>query len=183
MYLGLENKRVLITGATQGIGAAIANEFLQEGAMVCISGRNEKKLVNFVETLRAEWGAEKVIGFAGDLLKQTCIDNLKKRLEQEWGGLDIIIPNIGSGKPLAQDPLEVGEWERLLNINLLGGVKLLGSFGDMLKRTQGNIIMISSIVAKEVIGTSIAYAASKTAVLTLTKYLAKKLALENVRVN
>lgn len=179
----LKNKRVLITGATQGIGLATAKEFLSEGARVCITGRDELRLAGAVESIRKENQDADIIGYCGNLLKREDMLKLHDIIEDKWQTLDVIVPNIGSGKPMTDDPLDVEEWNRLLQVNLLGGIEILQIFQDMLKESCGNIVMISSIVAKEVFGKSYAYAASKEAILTMTKYLAKDMAAYGVRVN
>lgn len=183
MELHLKNKRVLITGATQGIGLATAREFVNEGAAVCITGRERQRLSEALETIRQERPNADVMGYCGNLLEYEAIQKVHELVKDRWQSLDVLIPNIGSGKPMAEDPLDVGEWRRLLQINLLGGIQLLQIFQEMLKKNHGNIVMISSIVAKEVFGKSYAYAASKEAVLTTTKYLAKDMAAHGVRVN
>lgn len=183
MNLFLKNKRILITGATQGIGLATAKEFLNEGAQVCITGRNSRKVSEAVESLRQGISNADVMGFCGNLLAHEDIVKLHVFIEEKWQGIDVLIPNIGSGKPMSDDPLDIGEWNRMLQVNLLGGIEILQLFQDMLKQSSGNIVMISSIVAREVFGKSYAYAASKEAVLTVTKYLAKDMAAYGVRVN
>lgn len=183
MELYFKNKKVLITGATQGIGLAAAREFVNEGAAVCITGRDQQRLSETLEKIRLEKPDADVIGYCGNLLEHEDIRKAHEWIKDRWQSLDVLIPNIGSGKPMTKDPLDVEEWRRLLQINLLGGIELLQIFQDMLKESHGSIVMISSIVAKEVFGRSYAYAASKEAVLTTTKYLAKDMAAHGVRVN
>lgn len=183
MELSLKNKRVLITGATQGIGLSTAREFINEGAKVCITGRDREKVSKTVEALNLENFGVDSIGFSGDLLNREDMIRLHTFIKDKWQGIDILIPNIGSGKPMTEDPLDIGEWNRLLRVNLLGGIEILQIFQNMLKENKGNVVMVSSIVAKQVFGKSYAYAASKEAVLTAAKYLAKDMAVHGVRVN
>lgn len=179
----MKDKRVLITGATQGIGLATAKEFINEGAKVCVTGRDSKKVSKAIEILEQEVVDADVIGFCGNMLIHEDMLKLQAFIDEKWQGIDILIPNIGSGKPMSEDPLNIGEWNRLLQVNLLGSIEMLQLFQNMLRKSSGNIVMISSIVAKEVFGKSYAYAASKEAVLTVTKYLAKDMAVHGVRVN
>lgn len=183
MELDLKNKKILITGATQGIGLAAAREFVKEGAAVCITGRDKQRLSNALETMRQDNPGAEIIGYCGNLLNHEDIQKTHDLIKDRWRTVDVLIPNIGSGKPMAEDPLDGEEWLRMLQVNLLSGIELLRVFRDMLKESHGNIVMISSIVAKEVFGKSYAYAASKEAVLTTTKYLAKDMADYGVRVN
>lgn len=183
MDLGLSGKHILITGGCQGIGLATAEEFLKEGASVCITGRNESKLQKAYTYLKNNYSEEKIKCFCGDATKREEIERLILFIENEWKRLDIVVPNIGSGKPLASNPLAIDEWTRLFETNLFGGVRLIDACQGLLKQSHGNIVMVSSVVSRQVWGTSYAYAASKNAVLSLVKYLAKDLAKENVRVN
>lgn len=183
MDLGLKNKRVLITGACQGIGLATAEEFLREGAVVWITGRDELKLQAAKRQLEKCCDSECVRAFCGDAANAEDIHRLLQMIEQEWDGLDVVVPNIGTGKPLDSNPLSMDEWNRLFEINLLGGIRLIEASLDLLKRCEGNIVMISSIVSRQIFGTSYAYAASKSSILTFVKYLAKDLAKDRVRVN
>lgn len=183
MDLGLKNKRVLITGACQGIGLATAEEFLKEGAAVCITGRDERKLQAAKSQLERNYTPNRVFTFCGDATDVKDIDKLLRMIEQVWAGVDVVIPNIGTGKPLDSNPLAMNEWKRLFEANLLGGIRLIEAFLGLLKSCEGNIVMISSIVSRQIFGTSYAYAASKSSILTFVKYLAKDLAKEKVRVN
>ncbi|MCM1560259.1 MAG: SDR family oxidoreductase [Butyrivibrio sp.] len=181
--MGLENKRVLITGACQGIGLATAEEFLKEGAIVCITGRDERKIQVAKSQLENYNAPERVRTFCGDATDEGDINKLLHMIEQEWGEVDVIVPNIGTGKPLDSNPLSINEWNRMFETNLLGGIRLIAAFLCLLKRCEGNIVMVSSIVSRQIFGTSYAYAASKSSILTLVKYLAKDLAKDKVRVN
>lgn len=183
MELYLKDKKVLITGATRGIGLAAAREFIREGAKVCITGRDEYRVETVIKSIRHEYPAADVMGYCGNLLNRDAMLDIHRVIEEKWQTIDVLIPNIGSGKPMTDDPLDIGEWNRLLQVNLLGGIELLQIFQDMLKADQGSIVMVSSIVAREVFGKSYAYAASKEAVLAATKYLAKDMASHGVRVN
>lgn len=183
MNLELTGKHVLITGACQGIGLATADEFLKEGAEVCITGRNKEKVKSAEFFLKSKYPHERIMSFYGNAIEKEDIERLLYKIEKDWCGVDVIVPNIGSGKPLADNPLSIDEWSRMFETNLFGTVRLIDSFQKLLKSCQGNIVMISSIVAKQVWGASYAYAASKNAILSLVKYLAKDYASEGIRVN
>lgn len=183
MNLKLQGKCVLITGACQGIGLATAEEFLKEGALVCITGRDHIKLQHVKKQLKTYYPNCVIESFCGDATKKEDIKKLLSKIENTWGKIDIIVPNIGTGKPLDSNPLSMDEWNRLLEINLLGGIRLIDEFLVLLKQNYGNIVMISSIVSKQIFGSSYAYAASKSGILTFVKYLAKDLAPDGIRVN
>lgn len=184
MNLGLKNKRALVTASSQGIGFSTAKRFLEEGASVLLNGRNKEKLRQACNLLRKEHGEERVSSFAGDMSKEACIQQCKEYIENRWGCLDVVVSNLGSGKPVAEDKLDIKEWKTLLDVNLLSAVRLTRAFADLLSfSNNGNIIFISSITAYERMRAPYAYAASKNAVRTLSCYLAGDMAEKSIRVN
>lgn len=184
MELGLRGKRVLVSGSSQGIGNAIARAFLDEGAIVVINGRNKEKLDREYAKLVQIFGTGQVVSYCGDLTDDGDIHLLRESIQNKLGGIDIIVPNIGTGKALNQDMLAMEEWNRLLNANLFSAIKLLKEFWDMLKiGYQPNVVLISSIAGKEVSGAPYAYAAGKEALLVLAKRLSEDWAKDGIRVN
>lgn len=184
MDLGLRDKNVLITASSQGIGFAAAESFLREGANVLLSGRKEEKLKQRCEELREKFGNERVFFFLGDISKENIILQCQSYVKKIWGRLDVLIPNLGSGKPIGDDRLNIKEWEMLMDVNLMSAVRLIREFSELLSLSgQGSIILISSIAACERISAPYAYAASKNAIRTLGNYLAGDLADKSIRVN
>ncbi|MCM1251838.1 MAG: SDR family oxidoreductase [Clostridium sp.] len=184
MDLGLTNKKVFVTASSQGIGYSIAESFLREGACVLLNGRNEKKLQHNYEALQKRYGTEKVYSFVGDITKENVILQCQEYIESLWGKLDILIPNLGSGKPVGVNRMDIVEWETLLNVNLISAVNVVRAFVDMLTlNDNSSIIFISSIAACERIAAPYAYAASKNAIRTLSNYLSGDLAEKSIRVN
>lgn len=184
MDMGLRDKKVLITASSQGIGFSTAESFLKEGADVLLSGRNEEKLKNSCGSLQKKYGRERVYGFCGDMTKENMIGRCRNYIEEIWGRLDILVANLGSGKPVGDDRLDINEWEALIDVNLLSAVRVIREFSKMLSLSgNGNLILISSIVAYERMHAPYAYAASKSAVRMLSNYLAGDLADKSIRVN
>lgn len=184
MDLGLRNKKVLITASSQGIGFSTAESFLKEGANVLLSGRNEEKLKHSCGSLQKKYGRERVYCFCGDMTSKDIIAKCREYIGEIWGKLDILVSNLGSGKPTGDDRLDIKEWEFLVDVNLLSAVRIIREFSEMLSLGgNGNIILISSIVAYERMHAPYAYAASKSAVRTLSNYLAGDLAGKSIRVN
>lgn len=184
MDLGLTDKKVFVTASSQGIGYSIAESFLKEGACVLLNGRNEKKLQQCYEVLQEKYGTAKIYSFVGDITKEDVILQCKKYIKSLWGKLDILIPNLGSGKPVGESRMDIKEWEFLMNTNLLSAVNVVTAFMDMLSpNDNSSIIFISSIAACERISAPYAYAASKNAVRTLSNYLSGDLAEKLIRVN
>lgn len=183
MDLNLENKVVLVTGSTKGIGLAIAEAYLKEGAIVYINGRSIETL-NKVKLFLSEKYGERVFSYCGDLTDEGEQSKLCLQIEQEWGRIDVLVANIGCGKPKCKDPLDLIEWKHMMEVNLFGAVSITKSLLPLIERSaNGSIVYISSIVALETLGTSYAYAASKNSLLILMKHLSKQLANKNIRVN
>lgn len=184
MDLGLRDKNVMITASSQGIGFSTAESFLKEDANVLINGRNEEKLKRSYEILSNKYGSERVSYFTGDISKEDTISQCRRYIEDIWGRLDVLVPNLGSGIPICEDKLDIKEWETLINVNLLTAVKIIREFSRILSFSDnGNIILISSIVAYERMRAPYAYAAAKNAIRTLSNYLAGDLAEKSIRVN
>lgn len=184
MDLGLTGKKVLVTASSWGIGFATANSFLQEGADVLLNGRNKEKLLQSCEVLQQKHGTGRVHYFIGDMAQEDNIIQCRDYVEKVWGKLDILVPNLGSGKPVSDNRLDINEWKTHIDVNLLSVVKAIQVFLDLLP-SGGNssIILLSSITACERMGAPYAYAAAKNAVRTLCNYLAGGLADKAVRVN
>jgi len=184
MDLGLKDKKVLITASSGGIGFATARTFLEEGAKVIINGKNEEKLNIALNDLISVYGKGRVDGFLGDVTDNKQIIKLKDYIENKYGSIDILISNLGSGKPLSKNHLDTNEWIRFLEINLLSSVKLTDQFIPVLeKQMSGSIIFISSIAGIERLPSPFGYAAAKSGLFSLTKCLSASLAEKNIRVN
>lgn len=184
MNLGLNGKIALITASTNGIGRETAKAFLQEGATVFINGRNEKRLSEVQEELSGEYGDERVYSVCGDAANEKVICEIHDLIEAKYGKLDILVPNLGRGKPISKNRLEVDEWQYMMEVNLFSAVKLIDKFQNLLRRGDNpSITMISSITALEKLSAPYAYAASKSSILALIKYLSDDYAKDNIRVN
>lgn len=184
MDLGLGGKRVFITASSSGIGLQIAKVFLQEGARVVLNGRDAKKLDKARIQLQQEIHSSVIEIFIGDMCKQDIVLSSSEFIEKKWGGLDILIPNLGTGKPLSPNRLDIAEWTYMMERNLYSTVNLISAFESLLmKGNRSSIVMVSSIVAYERANTPYAYAASKGSILALNSYLAGDYAAKNIRVN
>jgi 3-oxoacyl-[acyl-carrier protein] reductase len=104
MDLRLSTKRVLVTGASRGIGAAIATGFLQEDASACIVSRGSDQLYETENNLRAAFGKERVFAEQCDCTNSESLTSLRDRLQDRWAGVDIVVANIGDGRSVP-DPL------------------------------------------------------------------------------
>ena len=182
MDLGLRNSRVLVTGSSRGIGNGIATEFLEEGATVVLTGRNETSLRQARDALAARFGHDSVEIFTGDLSDPS----VRQRLHDSFlsTGLDHLVCNVGSGRsvPLLEETPE--EWRRMLDINLLQSAGLIHDLRSLMATKRGaSVTFVGSICGIEAIGCPVAYASAKAALWAYAKNLARPLARDGIRIN
>lgn len=183
MDLGLKNKNVLVTASTSGIGFRTSECFLKEGANVVLCGRNGEKLNSAIEKLNNAYPNGIVKGLAADLTNKGDVINLKNAVRSELGYIDILVSNLGSGKPECKNPYDINEWRRLFDINLFSAVYVMESFLDTFTSEGGCIVFMSSLAGKNRINCPPAYAAAKSSINMLTKFAARDLSSKKIRVN
>jgi 3-oxoacyl-[acyl-carrier protein] reductase len=177
MNLSLQGKRVLVTGASHGLGLGIAKGFADEGARVAITGRNVQRLKRAAAELPG--GA---LVCAGDLTKPVASKRALASVLQNWRGLDILVLNLGSGKSVPSP--DVAEWKRMLDLNLVSAMETLRQAAPLLgKGNKPAVVFIGSIAGLEALGAPIAYGAAKAALLQAMKSAARLLAPKGIRVN
>jgi 3-oxoacyl-[acyl-carrier protein] reductase len=178
--LNLAGKVIFVAGSSRGIGKAIAATLLQEGARVCISGRDSADLADAQREL-SHLGS--VLGFEGDLSCRDPIAAACEMIISAWGSLDGLVCNLGtgSGKP-GWDQAEE-EWERLLRLNFMASARLAQAAIPLLMDRGGSIVFISSITGVEATPAPLPYSAAKAALLNYSKNLSRRLARQNIRVN
>jgi 3-oxoacyl-[acyl-carrier protein] reductase len=182
MNLQLNDRVAFVAGSSKGIGRAIATALLREECRVCLTGRDGDALDDACRDLRALFG-ERVFGVSGDMTDRSVIDAALDAVHKTWGGLDIVIANLGSGKGKPgwnQDP---NEWERLFNLNFFGSVRLAQAAIPYLQAHGGNILFIASIVAVESTQAPLPYSAAKSALINYSKNLSRAVASVGIRVN
>lgn len=184
MDLKLDGKIALITASTNGIGKAVAELFLEEGATVIINGRNYDRLKIIENTLAEKYGKGHIFSVIGDATNDKTITNIASFIDNHWGKIDILIPCVGTGKPETDDQLDENEWYRILNINLLSNVKLIKSCLPLLQNANTPVItLISSVVSLSRTSAPYSYAAAKSAILSLNSYLAGDFIKVGIRSN
>ncbi len=183
MELGLLGKTVFITASTSGIGKAIAEAFLREGAAVIINGRSQSKLDDAVNILRKKFGDNKVYGIQGDMSENGFIRDTIYKMKEFVSHIDIIVGNLGTGKPISDDKFDLEEWQYMLKVNLLSAVGLIHDALDLFSDSGGSIVLMGSLAAHERIGAPPAYAAAKAGVISLVKYAAPILIRRGIRIN
>jgi 3-oxoacyl-[acyl-carrier protein] reductase len=180
MDLGLTGKVAMVTGASRGLGRAMAHALADEGMHVSICARTRDTLNEAVAALTK---ASSAMGFVGDMTKpddaQKWIDETLKK----FGGIDVLVNNAGSARPGALAELPETAWQEQFDLNLFAPVRLARlCAAHMEKRGGGSIINIGSIYGRES-GGPLTYNASKAALHSFTKMLAREFAPKNIRVN
>ena len=173
----LRGKTALVTGGGGGIGREIAAQLKAAGANVAICGRNVEKLE---AAAHAIGGA---LTLPGDLLDDTYVQSCVDRTVETFGGLDILINNAGVAlsKPFAETAIE--DFDRVMATNVRAPFILIRSALPQLRKARGRVINIASVVAHKGYPLQSAYAASKHALLGLSKSLANELYEDGVRVH
>jgi len=184
MDLQLKDTVVLVAGSSRGIGKAIARTLLQEGARVCITGRNHDFLFETEREFRQN-GLEKehLLAFAGDLSQSRSIETAINAIYAKWGALHCLVANLGtgSGKPGWDQSEE--EWERLFLLNFQASTRLAQAAIPRIAENGGSIVFISSIAGLETTAAPLPYSAAKAALISYGKNLSRQVAQQNIRVN
>ena len=176
----LNGKTALVTGATGGIGAAIAKVLHKAGATVAISGTR----ANVLEELKAELGGERVVVLPCNLSDAAAVEKLVPEAEAAIGSLDILVNNAGITKDGLAVRMKDEEWSAVIDVNLTASFRLArAALRGMMKKRWGRIINITSIVGVTGNPGQANYVASKAGVIGLTKSLAQEVAARNVTVN
>jgi 3-oxoacyl-[acyl-carrier protein] reductase len=182
MNLELNNKQVLITGASRGIGLAIAETFLQENAKTILVSRGSKALFDNEKILQQEYGEKNVFAKKCDCTNLEELELLKEYVESEWQGLNIVVVNVGDGRSVSDALPDNDEWNKCWNSNFESALQTARVFLPMLEKSKGVLLFISSIAGIEAFGAPTNYSTAKSAIIALSKNMARKLA-PNIRVN
>lgn len=181
----LSGKRALVTGGASGIGLATVRVLLQSGVKVAVNHLPDDGEAAVVLSKLSAAGA---IAAPGDVADPDDAARMVREAIEALGGLDILINNAGTSgvrEPIAFHDLEAmteAFWAKLLSTNLLGAFRCVKAAAGALKESQGAVVNTASVAGFGGAGSSLAYAASKAALINLTRNLAKALAPE-VRVN
>jgi 3-oxoacyl-[acyl-carrier protein] reductase len=174
----LTGRTALVTGASGGIGGAIARQLHRQGARLVLTGRRQDAL----EALAADLG-ERVAVEPADLASPGAAERLIELLESREG-LDILVNNAGLTRDNLALRLKDDDWQMVLDVNLSAGFRLIrSSLRGMMKRRFGRIISITSVVAVTGNPGQANYAAAKAGLIGMTKALAAEVASRGITVN
>ena len=175
MDLQLKNRLALVSGSTAGIGYAIAEALLREGARVIVNGRTREAVDAAVARLGV--GA---VGFAGDLASAAGAE----ALAHEFSDIDILVNTLGIFEPKAFEDIPDADWLRFFEVNVLGGVRLARlALPGMKRRNWGRILFISSESGVQIPAEMIHYGMTKAAQIAIARGLAESVAGTGITVN
>ena len=185
MNLGLEQQVAFVAGSSRGIGRAIAEALLSEGASVVLTGRNEASLLECEARMQAAHGGDRVLSICGDFTHSAVIDAAVERALGRFGRLDHLIANIGSGSGVPGWQQGPEEWQRLFELNFFASVRLTQAVLPRFLANPGggHILYMASITGVEATTAPLPYSAAKAALINYAKNLARQLGHRGVRVN
>jgi 3-oxoacyl-[acyl-carrier protein] reductase len=172
----------LVTGASQGIGRACAVELARAGATVVLAARNEIKLAEAVAEIEAGGGQAAAIPL--DVASEDSIKAGAKAIVERFGKVEILVNNAGITRDGLMMAMKRADWDDVLATNLTGAFLLTQALlRPMLKNRWGRIVNISSVVGRTGQAGQVNYAASKAALIGLTRSLAREVASRGITVN
>jgi 3-oxoacyl-[acyl-carrier protein] reductase len=179
----LNNKSVLITGASRGIGRAIALYFAKNGAKVAVNySGSEAKANEVVEEIKANGGT--AFSIKADISSSEDVTNMVKSVIDEFGSLDVLVNNAGITRDNLLMRMKEEDWDAVINTNLKGVFLTTKAVTrQMMKQRNGRIINIASIVGVSGNAGQANYVAAKAGVIGLTKTTAKELSSRGITVN
>lgn len=174
--------RVLITGASRGIGRAVALRLAAGGARVaaCASAHGDE-LDQLVAEIRAAGGI--AVPLLGDLQQSDTPARLVEQATAALGGLDAVVGNAGISRPAALVALDGAEWDRVFNVNVRAQWLLARAAHPWLQRSRGSLVAVASMSGVQPYSGMGAYSASKAALIMLVRQLAQEWAADGIRVN
>ena len=172
----------LVTGASQGIGRAVAVKLAASGATVAVAARNQEKLMELVEQIEAAGG--KASAFSVDVADEEQIKAAFKAALGQFGKIDILVNNAGITRDQLVMRMKRADWDSVLNTNLTSAyVCIQQVIGSMLKQRWGRIINITSVFGQMGQAGQANYAASKAGLIGLTMAIAREVGSRNITCN
>lgn len=182
MDLQLKDKVIMVAGASQGMGLAIARQCAQEGAKVSLAARNETKLNDACQQITQDFGSEAIYQVM-DASHKDDIDAWVKQTKDKLGRIDGLLINAG-GPPMGGiEDFEEADWQSAFELTLMSSVRMINAALPHLKETQGSILTLTSSSVKEPIDILLLSNVMRAGVASLVKSLATQFAPYSIRVN
>jgi 3-oxoacyl-[acyl-carrier protein] reductase len=180
--INLQGRIALVTGASQGIGRAVAIELAAGGATVALAARNEAKLAEAVAEIEAAGG--QAAAFSLDVSSEDSIKSGAKAILDRYGKVEILVNNAGITRDTLVLRMKREDWDGVLSTNLTGAFLLTQAvLSPMLRNRWGRIINITSVVGRTGQAGQVNYAASKAGLIGMTRSLAREVASRGITVN
>ncbi len=181
-WLGLEEKCVVVTGGSGGIGQACLSAFYEAGAKVVSLDRNADDAMRVAREIDPT--GERAMGLGCDIGDVEAVAKAASEVQAAFGGADVLVNNAGILRPAPLEQVSEADWTAMLKVNLNGSLWVAQAFGkQMIAKGAGSIVQIASIAASQPQPMSGAYSASKAAVLMMVRQLAHELGPKGVRTN
>jgi len=180
MSANIEGKVVVITGASSGLGEATARLLSAQGASVVLGARRTDRLKSLADELTARGG--KALAVTTDVTQREEVQRLVDRAAQTCGRIDVMINNAGLMPQSLFERLKIGEWDRMIDVNIKGVLYgIAAALPYMKEQKAGHIINVSSVAGHKVGPGTAVYAATKHAVLALSEGLRQEVKPYNIR--
>jgi 3-oxoacyl-[acyl-carrier protein] reductase len=178
----LENQVALVTGASRGLGRAIALELAAQGASIAAVARSEDALVETMESIRAAGGTAEA--FPVDVADSNAVDAMVEKAAARFGKIDVLVNNAGVTRDGLLMRMKTEDWDTVINTNLKGAFHLTRPVGRlMVKQRAGRIVNISSVIGLMGNAGQANYAASKAGLIGFSKSVAKEFASRGITCN
>ena len=183
MDLGLEGRAALVTGASKGLGRAVAIELAREGAEVAINSRSAEALDAAADAIKAETGKD-VLPLPGNVSQPEVCEQIVARAVERFGRLDILVANAGGPPPGGVDDFGPEAYREALELNLMSTVQLtLAALPEMRKNGWGRIVAITSVAVKQPVPGLLLSNMARPGVVGFIKTISRELAAENILCN
>ena len=178
----LSGKTAIVTGASKGIGAGIAKSLAAEGARVIVNYATSREDADRIVREISNNGG-KAVAIQADVSKHDEVQRLFKESKEAFGTLDVLVNNAGVFEFAPLEDVTEAEFHREFNINVLGPILAIKESLNYFRPEGGSVINISSVVSRSPVENSVVYSATKGALDTITRGLAKELGPRGIRVN
>lgn len=183
MDLGLKDKIVVITGATKGIGLAIAQGLAAEGAHIALCSRTKEEALKTAEKIGSVFDV-KSLGMQVDVVKKEDIEAFIKHVESYFGGVDILINNAGLGSEEKIISSNDERWQYYWDLSVMAAIRLSRAIVPLMKKRSGGVIINNaSICSRQPMSHEPIYNTVKAALVMMSKCLSNELIKDNIRVN